>query len=159
MVLEEWELSGTLKWAVMLKAIKSISFFTSEKQRVHFHYLDDGTRRLSLEPGAASELNDPPQSSFDECISEIILRFTACDATQKICRIKQNTKLIAKEGKTGNIPRLLGASEALLLSPTGWTQGEYYAVGCKAYGTEMPIYSQILSKIFTQKELLNITLM
>ena len=101
---------------MLLKAINSISF-TSGKQRVNFHYFDDGTRRPSLEPGAVSELNDPPQSSFDECISETILRFTACDATQKICRIKQNTKLIAKEGKTGNIPRLLGASEALCCRP------------------------------------------
>ena len=104
---------------MLLKAINSISF-TSGKQRVNFHYFDDGTRRLSLEPGAASELNDPPQSSYDECISEIILRLTACDATQKICKIKQNAKLIAKEGKTGNIPRLLGASEALCCrSPVG----------------------------------------
>ena len=121
-MLEEWELSGTLKWAVMLKAIKSISF-TSEKQRVNFHYFNDGSRRLSLEPGAASELNDPPQSSYDECISEIILRLTACDATQKICKIKQNAKLIAKEGKTGNIPRLLGAREALRCRPPVGSRG------------------------------------
>ena len=119
MVLEEWELSGIPRWAVLLKAINSISF-TSGKQRVNFHYFDDGTRRLSLEPGAASELNDPPQSSFDECISEIILCFTACDATQKMCKIEQNTKLMAKEGKTGNIPRPLGTSEALCCrSPVG----------------------------------------
>ena len=122
MVLEEWELSGIPRWAVLLKAINSISF-TSGKQRVNFHYFDDGTRRPSLEPGAVSELNDPPQSSYDECISEITLRFTACDATQKICRIKQNTKLIAKEGKTGNIPRLLGASEALRCRPPVGSRG------------------------------------
>ena len=119
MVLEEWELSGIPRWAGLLKAINSISS-TSGKQRVNFHYFDDGTRRLSLEPGAVSELNDPPQSSYDECISEIILRFTACDATQKMCKIKQNTKLMAKEGKTGNIPRPLGTSEALCCrSPVG----------------------------------------
>ena len=87
-MLEEWELSGTLRWAVLLKATKSISF-TPEKQRVNFHYFDDGTRRLSLEPGAASELNDPPQSSFDECISETILRFTACDATQRCAKLSK----------------------------------------------------------------------
>ena len=81
MVLEEWELSGIPRWAVLLKAINSISF-TSGKQRVNFHHFDDGTRRPSLEPGAVSELNDPPQSSLDECISEIIPRLTACDATR-----------------------------------------------------------------------------
>ena len=122
MVLEEWELSGIPRWAGLLKAINSISS-TSGKQRVNFHYFDDGTRRLSLEPGAASELNDPPQSSFDECISGAILRFTACDATQKMCKIKQNTKLMAKEGKTGNIPRLLGASEALRCRPPVGSRG------------------------------------
>jgi len=38
-----------------------------------------------------------------------------------------------------------------LLDPAKKGGCEYYALLCKDYGTDMPVFLQILSKIFTQK--------